>query len=97
MQVGIEPTIFLFERNVLPLDYYTKVCFAVWAFDTRKYILYFVFLYKYYIIFFYKNQIDFYGTGWGTRTTDPLIRSEVLYPTELTPHMARQEGLEPPT
>ena len=40
---------------------------------------------------------DFYGISEGTRTPNPLVRSQVLYPIGLLRHMASQEGFEPPT
>ena len=33
--------------------------------------------------------IGFYGALEGTRTPDPLIRSQVLYPAELPAHIAK--------
>ena len=38
--------------------------------------------------------IWFFGTAKGTRTPDLLIRSQSLYPTELSPHMRCSSALE---
>ena len=37
---------------------------------------------------------DFCGTAKGTRTPDLLIRSQSLYPTELSPHTSALTALE---
>ena len=36
-----------------------------------------------------------YGTPEGTRTPDPLLRRQLLYPPELQAHMERVMGIEP--
>ena len=38
-----------------------------------------------------------FGTRKGTRTPDPLLRRQLLYPAELCGHMATIAGLEPAT
>ena len=35
------------------------------------------------------------GTPEGTRTPDPLLRRQLLYPPELQAHMERVMGIEP--
>ena len=40
-------------------------------------------------------QIAVYGESGETRTPDPLIKSQVLLPTELLTHMVGSIGLEP--
>lgn len=35
------------------------------------------------------------GTPEGTRTPDPLLRRQMLYPAELLAHMERVMGIEP--
>ena len=36
-----------------------------------------------------------FGTPEGTRTPDPLLRRQLLYPPELQAHMERVMGIEP--
>ena len=41
------------------------------------------------------NQDRLDGTPEGTRTPDPLLRRQLLYPPELQTHMERVMGIEP--
>ena len=42
-----------------------------------------------------KLQTVLLGTPEGTRTPDPLLRRQLLYPPELQAHMERVMGIEP--
>ena len=42
-----------------------------------------------------KTNGRFRGTAEGTRTPDPLLRRQLLYPPELQAHMERVMGIEP--
>ena len=42
------------------------------------------------------KSIELYGAPGEIRTPDPLVRSQILYPTELRAHiLAEREGFEP--
>ena len=42
-----------------------------------------------------RRSIEKFGTPEGTRTPDPLLRRQLLYPPELQAHMERVMGIEP--
>ena len=65
-EVGIKPTIFPWQGNVLSLDYSSKWSLLYEPLNTRKYIQYFLNLYIYYNKFFYKNQMV------GRKGVEPL-------------------------
>ena len=41
------------------------------------------------------RRLSYFGTLKGIRTPDPLLRRQMLYPTELSAHVERVMGIEP--